>query len=382
MANYGYDNSARAGCAGAWSNQQAFAMRHLRQGILASGLVFGLMSALVPVAWAQNADWNSLFDRIIRIEHEVRAMKGAGGAGGGGDSAYRLTAIEEQLRNLAGQLSTMSQQMQQMQTQINELRQQKQGRAKPVQQAPASQAQTAAQQQPSGNEDLFYSNDDLDLTVLPEASEPLQSEVIFEQDTAGGSELAPGPQVLGQLVIENDSGYSPDYGSAGSAGSVGSGGLAGAGNGEVTSSLLPGTVETAALDSQPGSAGSADPEVLFKQSHDNLLKRRFGLAEAGFKTFLSRNKTHRRAGAAQYWLGETYYAQGRYKQAAQSFLVGYKTYPRDGKAASSLVKLGMSLDKLGQRKQACGAYAEVRRSYPKAENARKLAAREMQRGGC
>ena len=334
----------------------------------AVGFVLAMAVLATPQVKAQSADWNTLFDRIIRLEHEVRAMKGGGGAGGG-DSGYRLSAIEEQLRGLAGQISQMSQQMQQMQMQINELQRQKQGRAKPVQQAPASEAQTALQQ-PSNNEDIFYSNDDLDLTVLPEASEPLQSEVIFEPDSSAGTEPAPGPQVLGQLVIQNDSGYSPDSGTSGYS------------SGETTSSLLPGKVETAALDSQPGTGSGADPEMLFKQSYDNLLKRRFGLAEAGFKTFLTQNKKHHRAGDAQYWLGETYYSQGRYKQAAQSFLTGYKNYPRSKRAASSLLKLGMSLDKLGQTKQACGAYKEVRRSYPKAENAGKLAAREMQRAGC
>jgi TolA-binding protein len=42
----------------------------------------------------------------------------------------------------------------------------------------------------------------------------------------------------------------------------------------------------------------------------------------------------------------------------------------------------MSLDKLGQRKQACGAYAEVSKRYPNAAEARDLAIKEMKRAGC
>ena len=126
----------------------------------------------------------------------------------------------------------------------------------------------------------------------------------------------------------------------------------------------------------------AIPDGLYERSYKNLLGRRFGLAEAGFKMFLSQNAKHRLASKAQYWLGETYYAQGRYKQAAQSFLIGYRNYPKGARAAESLLKLGMSLNKLGQKKQACGAYAEVGRSYPSASAVRKHAAKESKRAGC
>ena len=106
------------------------------------------------------------------------------------------------------------------------------------------------------------------------------------------------------------------------------------------------------------------------------------LAEAGFKQFITTNPKHPSASKAQYWLGETYYVQGRYKQAAQSFLAGYRTYPKGARAPESLLKLGMSLNKLGQKKQACGAYQEVRRSYPSAGKTTKQAARESKRAGC
>jgi TolA-binding protein len=41
----------------------------------------------------------------------------------------------------------------------------------------------------------------------------------------------------------------------------------------------------------------------------------------------------------------------------------------------------MSLRRLGQNEQACGAYAEVNRKYPKAK-ARETALKEMKRDGC
>ncbi len=335
-------------------------MNTIKTALMAVAIVTAMVLGAGAPAWSQSAEWNSLFERIVRLEHEVRAMKGSGGGAGGGDAGYRLSSIEEQLRNLAGQLSAMSRQMQKMQGQIEELKRQRSGSLKRQQKTQTAQQIT----QPDPSADLYSSGDDLDLTVLPEASEPLQSEFVPDVSAPGSYGDITGQQVLGQLVINDDGTFtaqpSPE---------------------DDPNSLLPGSVETASLGDVDGGAGGAGPDALFQRSYDNLLKRRFGLAEAGFRTFLAQNKRHRKAGQAQYWLGESYYAQGRYKQAAQSFLSGYKGYPKGSKAPDSLLKLGMSLGKLGQRKQACGAYAEVQRAYPKAA-ARKLAAREAQRGGC
>jgi len=88
------------------------------------------------------------------------------------------------------------------------------------------------------------------------------------------------------------------------------------------------------------------------------------------------------AGNAQYWLGETYYVQGDYRQAAQSFLKGYREYPKGRKAADSLLKLGLSLNRLGQKEQACAAFGQLGGQFPKAAEARKRAQTEAKRAGC
>ena len=67
-----------------------------------------------------------------------------------------------------------------------------------------------------------------------------------------------------------------------------------------------------------------NPEALYESSNESLLRRQFGDAEGGFSSFLQKYPDHSLAGSAQYWLGETYYAQNDYRQAAQAFLQGYK----------------------------------------------------------
>lgn len=78
------------------------------------------------------------------------------------------------------------------------------------------------------------------------------------------------------------------------------------------------------------------PEALYERSNESLLRRQFGDAEAGFSTFLSKYPDHSLAGSAQYWLGETFIPPGHFKRAAQTFLQGYKKYPRGRRAADSL----------------------------------------------
>ena len=104
--------------------------------------------------------------------------------------------------------------------------------------------------------------------------------------------------------------------------------------------------------------------------------------ERAFKEFLAQHPTDPLAGSAQYWLGETYYAQNDYKRAAANFLQGYKKYPGSRRAPDSLLKLGISLNRLGQSEQACAAYAAVSAEYPKAVDARKRAQAEAKRAGC
>ncbi len=141
------------------------------------------------------------------------------------------------------------------------------------------------------------------------------------------------------------------------------------------------SIQTVSL--QPDAATQTEtPESLYERSNESLLRRQFSDAETGFTNFLQKYPDHSLAGSAQYWLGETYYAENDFKRAAANFLQGYKKYPTSRRAPDSLLKLGMSLDRLGQNDQACAAYAAVSNEYPKAVDARKRAQAEAKRAGC
>lgn len=135
------------------------------------------------------------------------------------------------------------------------------------------------------------------------------------------------------------------------------------------------------------SAGPVLPNGTAQVQYDyaiDLLKRgQFDQARDGFKEFLTLHPKDPLAGNAQYWLGETYYAQGDYKNAADSFLKGYTTYSSSSKAPDSLLKLGMTLKALDQKDAACATFGELGRRFPQASPA--VVARnklERQKAGC
>ena len=89
-------------------------------------------------------------------------------------------------------------------------------------------------------------------------------------------------------------------------------------------------------------------------------------AEAAFKEFVEAHPKDQMAGNAQYWLGETYYARGKYMEAASAFADGYKRYPKSAKAPDALLKLGMSLARAEQKQNACVALAKLGDEFPHA----------------
>jgi tol-pal system protein YbgF len=159
-------------------------------------------------------------------------------------------------------------------------------------------------------------------------------------------------------------------------------------------SLAPEKVETALLDGSAGgsnlgagSSGSGDlagtsADGLFKQAQSSYRSRDFSGAVSGFRSFVTRHRQHELADDAQFLLGEAYYAQGSWKQAAQSYLAGYQNFPDSDKRGSNLLKLGMSLNKLGQKKKACSTFAEVNKKFGKQASLRNSSLKEMQRAGC
>ncbi len=274
----------------------------------------------------------------------------------------RLNQMEEQMRMLVGQVEELTYNVKQLQVQIGAAKQS--GAAEP---APVVKPKKLAQQPVSNDQGTEQ---------IGEA--PIVSQDLASADTTdlpAGARKAPGPKVLGKVAASEATAAVPDDGGF---------------QGQVL--VAPGSED--AQTPAPDAAGSDQtsietvamtpetPEALYEHSNESLLRRQFGEAEQGFRGFLDKYPDHNLAGSAQYWLGETYYAQGDYRQAAQNFLAGYKQFPKSRRAPDSLVKLGMSLNKLGQTQQACASFGALAGQFPNAVEAKKRAQTESKRAGC
>ncbi len=124
------------------------------------------------------------------------------------------------------------------------------------------------------------------------------------------------------------------------------------------------------------------PDDLFLRSEKALLQLQYADAESGFREFVGKYPEHNLAGSAEFKLGETYWAQQNYSQAAQAYMSSYKQYPKGRRAPDSLLKLGLSLARLGQKDQACTTMGSVDAEFPNAVEVKKRAQAEFKRAGC
>lgn len=146
-----------------------------------------------------------------------------------------------------------------------------------------------------------------------------------------------------------------------------------------TEPAAPAAGETDVAALQPGTT----PEQVYEEAYGHLLQQDFVAAEAGFKALLKQYPKSKLAGNAQYWLGETHYVRGNYKAAADAFLTGYKDFRKGQKAPDSLMKLAMSLSRLGEKDAACSAFAALENDFPKVQaQLRRKAEAERTRAGC
>ena len=92
----------------------------------------------------------------------------------------------------------------------------------------------------------------------------------------------------------------------------------------------------------------------------------YSTAERAFREFVLTNTKHKLAGNAQYWYAETFRIRQLYTDAASAYLEGYQKYPKGEKAPINLLKLGVSMVQIGEKKQGCKMIDAVEKQYPKA----------------
>ncbi len=131
------------------------------------------------------------------------------------------------------------------------------------------------------------------------------------------------------------------------------------------SSGLPGVDTGSGADPQQ-TASLGNENDTYQVAYNHVLSGDYALAEEGFTQYLTEFPEGGRAADASFWLGEAQYSQGKYNEAAKTFLNAHQAYNTSAKAPEMLLKLGMSLAALDNSETACATLKEVPKRYPNA----------------
>ncbi|MBB3567273.1 tol-pal system protein YbgF [Rhizobium sp. BK491] len=258
------------------------------------------------------------------------------------DAEMRLQQLEDQMRQLNGRVEEMSYQLLQMQEQIrkaqedNEFRFQqleKRGGSAPASGGTMKKSEADVPAQSGGNQD--------DIAGVISNSQ--------NGSTAGARGAGSGkpPSELGSIQFDQGG---DQIGSS----------ITGANNGS-------GAPPSAGSSSQTASLGSENDQ--YKAAYGHVLSGDYSVAEQEFRQYLDSYPSSSRAADANFWLGEALYSQGKYNDAAKTFLNAHQKYSTSEKAPEMLLKLGMSLAALDNKDTACATLREVTKRYPKASKA-------------
>ncbi len=135
--------------------------------------------------------------------------------------------------------------------------------------------------------------------------------------------------------------------------------------------------------SKSATTASQSATEAYDEAYNLLKEAKYQEAEQALQAFLNQYPNDKLAGNAQYWLGETYYVRANYEQAAIAFAKGYKNYKTSSKAPDNLLKLGLAMEQLDKKKEACTAFKNLGVTFENApQTILNRAEKEMAKLGC
>ena len=329
-----------------------------------STLLLMVLAIALPTQAAQSQD-RAMQDRLDRLERDLSMLqrqvyRSAGGSvvptgsGAAVDNELRMDRIETQMRDLTGRVEDAINGVEQLRRRLEQINSdidvrfgQSQGQPTPPPSRPTGGpvASAAAGTLPARG------------APAPASTAPPAPHPLLGPPGPLPPPLTYTPTGSGTLTPPKAPSEPPQFANA-----------AGAGNFRAPSvtALPPGS----ALDQYNFAFG------LIKQAD-------YPAAEEALRSFVQQHPSDALAGNAQYWLGETFFQRERFPEAASAFAEGYKRYPKSGKAADNLLKLGMSLARASQKQNACTAFAQLDHDFPNpGSTIKERAVSEKKRLGC
>ncbi|MFT4181887.1 MAG: tol-pal system protein YbgF [Rhizobium sp.] len=256
----------------------------------------------------------------------------------------RLQQLEDQMRQLNGRVEEMSYQLLQMQEQIRKTQEDNEFRFQQLEKRGGGGATTGGSMKKS----------EADAPAQGGAQQDDIAGVIGDSqgsdtpDTAQqGSSSGKPPTQLGSIQFDQSGKQ--------------------VGSTATRSNNSSGAAPNAGSSTQTASLGSENDQ--YKAAYGHVLSGDYSVAEQEFRQYIDSYPNSGRAADANFWLGEALYSQGKYNDAAKTFLNAHQKYSSSEKAPEMLLKLGMSLAALDNKDTACATLREVTKRYPKASKA-------------
>lgn len=286
----------------------------------------------------------------------------------------RIGQLEEQIRSLNGRIEEMSFQLLQMQEQIRKFQEDNEFRFQDLESGKASPKKSGALQTPKSSDQASVTPGVTDSQTMAPAGDGTG---MASPGVNQGGNGAAAPTTLGQIVFDqNGNPVAATTDAEPGANATLPGVEAGAGLPADDGGLNgnPGSQQTAALD---------NPGDLYQSAYGHVLSGDYSTAEQEFGDYLAAFPQGDKAADASFWMGEAQYSQGKYSEAAKTFLNAHQAHGKSPKAPEMLLKLGMSLGALDNKETACATLREVNKRYPKASPAVKAkVTSEQSRFGC
>jgi tol-pal system protein YbgF len=308
----------------------------------------------------------SLQSRLNRLERDIQTLSRAvykgetpprpaqqGNSGNGGGSGFRAN-VQMQLSDLEQRLSELTGKYQQSRNRIDKLEQRLETalsdvrlRLNKLEESQKQQRKQAQQSQSSGQQ---------------------QSPGVAQQE----SEKAVSAGELAQSVARETQGdQSPDEATLGTITTQKEG-----------QSVSGGTNQEEGVSGDAGSAAGKATRA-YEQAFAKLQSGKYEVAAEAFRSYIDNHPEHKLVQNARYWLGESYYARNQYERAARTFADAYQKYPEGKKAADNLLKLGLSLNAMDRKKDACVALNQLKQKFGDTSGpVIRRAEKEIERIGC
>ncbi len=133
-------------------------------------------------------------------------------------------------------------------------------------------------------------------------------------------------------------------------------------------SRLPPQEEKREEDKKGIEGGSTtSPSEAYRLAYNDYLRGNYNLAIISFQNYITQYPNSSFVPESIYWMGQSYYNEGMYKEAAHFFEQVEKRYPAHEKAPNALLKTGLALIKLKEPDQAKKRLWQVVERHPQSD---------------